>query len=200
MRTHGVAWALLAALIIFTAGIGIAAAAVYEQVEIWCADLPEVDNTDAFTLAEPSKVYAADGTTLLAEFQIEYRIPLDSLSQVSGWMVQATIDTEDTRFYSHDGVDYWGLVRAFINNITGGEVQGASTITQQLVKNTLLSAEATEMTLRRKVREASLALEMEDVYSKDEILLMYLNTINYGDGCYGVEAVPGITSKSPRRN
>ncbi len=188
MRTHGVAWALLAALIIFTAGIGIAAAAVYEQVEIWCADLPEVDNTDAFTLAEPSKVYAADGTTLLAEFQIEYRIPLDSLSEVSGWMVQATIDTEDTRFYSHDGVDYWGLVRAFINNITGGEVQGASTITQQLVKNTLLSAEATEMTLRRKVREASLALEMEDVYSKDEILLMYLNTINYGDGCYGVEA------------
>ncbi len=76
MRTHGVAWALLAALIIFTAGIGIAAAAVYEQVEIWCADLPDVESTDAFTLAEPSKVYAADGTTLLAEFQIEYRLSL----------------------------------------------------------------------------------------------------------------------------
>ena len=188
MRTHGVAWAILCVLVIFTIGISIAVAGIYKQVQDWTADIPSLDNTDAFNLAQKSTVYAADGTTVLAEFQIENRIPLENLDDISGWMTQATVAIEDSRFYEHHGVDYWGLVRAFVNNITGGDIQGASTITQQLVRNTVLSQEANDISIRRKVREAALALEMEDLYSKDEILLMYLNTINYGDGCYGVEA------------
>ena len=188
MRTHGVAWAVLFALTVFAIAIGIVCVGVLKQVQDWTADLPLLDNTDAFNLAQKSTVYAADGETVLAEFQIENRIPLDSLDEISGWMIQATVDVEDSRFYEHNGVDYWGLLRAFVNNLTGGEIQGASTITQQLVRNTVLSQEANEITIQRKVREAALALDLEDLYSKDEILLMYLNTINYGDGCYGVEA------------
>ena len=188
MRTHGVAWVLLSAcgLIVFALVFG--GLAVYRQVEEWCADLPSVDNTSAFALPQKSIVYASDGETVLAEFQIEDRIPLDSLDDVSQWLIQATLDNEDTRFYEHHGVDYWGLIRAFINNLTGGETQGASTITQQLIRNTVLSAEANDITIRRKVREAVLATELEEIYTKDQILLMYLNTINYGDGCYGIEA------------
>lgn len=188
MRTHGFGWAVLVALLGLCVAAAIGALGVARQVQLWCADLPSLDNTDAFNLAEKSTVYAADGETVLAELQIENRTPLDSLDQISQWLIQATLNTEDSRFYEHHGVDYWGLARAVVNNITGGETQGASTITQQLVKNTVLSQEATEMTIKRKVREASLALELEDLYSKDTILLMYLNTINYGDGCYGIEA------------
>ena len=188
MRTHGVAWVLLSAcgLILFALVFG--GLAVYRQVEAWCADLPSVDNTSAFALPQKSIVYAADGTTVLAEFQIEDRIPLESLDEVSPWLIQATLDNEDSRFYEHHGVDYWGLLRAFVNNLTGGELQGASTITQQLIRNTVLSSEANDISIRRKVREAVLATELEEIYSKEEILLMYLNTINYGDGCYGIEA------------
>jgi membrane peptidoglycan carboxypeptidase len=75
-----------------------------------------------------------------------------------------------------------------VNNLKGGSLEGASTITQQLVRNTALSEEATDITFKRKAREAELALEMEKRYTKDEILNMYLNTVNYGDGCYGIEA------------
>ncbi len=188
MSTHGVAWMLLIVFLAVAIAVGIACVAVVRQVQIWTADLPTLENTDAFNLAETSTVYASDGETVLAEFQIENRIPLDSLDDISEWVITATLDTEDTRFYEHNGVDYWGLVRAVINNITGGTTQGASTITQQLIRNTVLSDEASEITLERKVREATLALEMEELYTKDEILLMYLNTINYGDGCYGIEA------------
>ena len=92
------------------------------------------------------------------------------------------------RFYQHEGVDLPGIARALVNNLRGGDLEGASTITQQLVRNTVLTQEANEISFERKVREAELAIDLEKRYSKDEILLMYLNTINYGDGCYGIEA------------
>ena len=155
---------------------------------IWTEDLPDITQKDAFNLAQRSTVYANDGETVLAEFQIENREPLDSLDQISPNLVQATIATEDARFYDHNGVDLFGIARAVVSNVLGGEVQGASTITQQLVRNTLLSDEARDITLKRKVREAALALEMEKLYTKDDILLMYLNTLHYGDGCYGIES------------
>ena len=154
----------------------------------WTEDLPDITQKDAFNLAQRSTVYANDGTTVLAEFQIENREPVDSLDAISPFLVDATVATEDSRFYEHNGVDLFGIARAVISNLFGGELEGASTITQQLVRNTLLSDEARDITLKRKVREAALALEMEQLYTKDEILLMYLNTINYGDGCYGIEA------------
>ena len=187
-RTHAPAWVLLfiVAAICFV-GV-VAVRSVLSVTEGWTEDLPSVVESDAFNYSEKSTVYAADGKTVLAEFRLENREPLTNLSDVSELLVNATVDTEDNRFYEHNGVDLIGITRAVVNNLMGGSLEGASTITQQLVRNTILSDEMTTISLERKIREAELALEMEKYYSKDEILLMYLNTINYGDGAYGIEA------------
>ncbi len=186
-RTHAVQWALLilVASLCFVVYWGVQGA--YRVVGTWSDDLPSIEDVNFTNTSKESTMYAADGTTMLAEFQLEKRDPIE-LSQVSEYAIEATIDTEDVRFYEHTGVDLFGIGRAFINNIRGGDLEGASTITQQLVRNTILTQEANDITMERKIREAELALEMEKRYSKDEILLMYLNTINYGDGCYGIEA------------
>ena len=89
---------------------------------------------------------------MLAEFQLEKRDPVES-DQVSDLVKQATVDTEDVRFYQHGGVDLPGIARAFVNNLAGGSLEGASTITQQLVRNTVLTQEANEISIERKVRE-----------------------------------------------
>ena len=185
-HSHMVAWAVLLAIVAvgFLSFRGITS--VYAAYNDWISDLPEL-NSDAFNYAEDSYMYASDGTTQLAKFQLEKRDPIE-LKDVSDYVIKGTVDVEDVRFYEHNGVDPQGIMRALIRNLTGGTLEGASTITQQLVRNTALSEEATDITIERKAREAELALEMEKMYSKEEILNMYLNTINYGDGCYGIQA------------
>lgn len=153
----------------------------------WTDDLPSLENTDAFSYAQQSVMLASDGTTELAEFQLEKRSPV-TYEQISPYVLEGTVDTEDVRFYEHNGVDPQGIARALVNNLQGSDLEGASTITQQLIRNTVLSQEANDISFKRKIREAELAIELEKQYSKDEILVMYLNTINYGDGCYGIEA------------
>ena len=113
-------------------------------------------------------------------------------------MLQGTVDVEDERFYEHGGIDLWGIARAAVATLGGGH-EGASTITQQLVRNTILQEEQFDSTIERKVREAYIAVKMEDMYSKDEILMMYLNTIYYGHGAYGIEAAAEILSVQERR-
>lgn len=112
------------------------------------------------------------------------RIPI-SLSDLPDHLIQATISIEDKRFYRHYGVDLEGIGRAFIRNLNQDQQQGGSTITQQLVKNALLTP---EKTLTRKIKEAILAVMTEFVYTKDEILEMYLNYISYGGTSVGIEA------------
>jgi len=185
-KSHAVIWALLLAVIALGFVLFRGVTSVYAIYNDWISDLPQL-NSDAFNYAEDSYMYAADGTTLLAKFQLEKRDPIE-LSQVSEYAKKGTIDIEDVRYYEHNGVDPQGIMRALVNNLTGGAIEGASTITQQLVRNTALTEEANDITLRRKAREAELALEMEKKYNKDDILTMYMNTINYGDGCYGIQA------------
>lgn len=109
-----------------------------------------------------------------------------SLENMSPYIPQAVIAIEDRRFYSHFGVDPLGLARAMLTNITTGRmVQGGSTLTQQLAKNLFLSP---ERTLERKVQEVLLAFWLEQKYSKDQILAMYLNRVFFGSNAYGVEA------------
>ncbi|WP_419060939.1 transglycosylase domain-containing protein [Enteroscipio rubneri] len=186
-RTHAVKWGILVATaaLCFVGYWGVQG--VLHVMEGWTDDLPSIADTDFTNSAEESVMYASDGSTRLAEFQLEKRDPV-TIDQISPFVLQGTVDTEDVRFYEHNGVDIAGIARAVINNITGGQLEGASTITQQLVRNTILTQEANEISIERKIREAELATEMEKQYSKDDILLMYLNTINYGDGCYGIEA------------
>ncbi|MEG0757302.1 MAG: transglycosylase domain-containing protein, partial [Raoultibacter sp.] len=187
MHTHATGWGFLISLaavgfIIFGGVQG-----ALGVMNSWLDDLPSVTESDAFNFAQKTRVWASDRTTLLAEFYIENREPV-AIEQVSPHVLKGTVDTEDVRFYEHNGVDPQGIMRALVNNMSGGDLEGASTITQQFVRNTILSEEATDISFERKIREAELATQLEKAYSKDEILLMYLNTINYGDGCYGIEA------------
>ena len=109
-----------------------------------------------------------------------------SLRDMPKFVPSAFIATEDRRFYSHGGVDYRGLVRAFFRNwAAGGVVQGGSTITQQLAKNAFLT---NKRTWRRKLEEVFLSFWLERHYSKDEIMTLYLNRIYLGSGAYGVDA------------
>lgn len=154
----------------------------------WLQDLPDYTDADSFNTIKPTEVYASDRTTLIARFQLENRVPLESLDQISNYAVLGTVATEDERFYNHNGFDLIGICRAIVNNMTGGTLEGASTITQQLVRNTVLIDEMSDITYKRKVREIFLAVQLEKLYDKDDVLLLYMNTINYGGGAYGIEA------------
>src|SRR3712207_4470272 len=137
---------------------------------------------------------AANGE-LITSFYRENRAPVtgDRIAEV---MKQAMVAVEDARFHEHGGVDVQGTARALVTNLAAGGVQeGGSTLTQQLVKQTLLQtadtpeerSAATEQTLGRKLREARLALALEDAYSKDELLTRYLNIVYFGQNAYGVQ-------------
>ena len=153
----------------------------------WFEDLPDYQSANAFNMAMPTYVYANDHETVIARFQMEYRVPVE-MDQISPLFKNAMIAIEDARYYEHSGIDYYGVARALVNNLTGGSLEGASTITQQFVRNTILSNEMDDISIRRKVREAYIAVELEKMYSKDDVLQMYLNTVNFGAGAYGVEA------------
>ncbi|MGY1641032.1 transglycosylase domain-containing protein [Geodermatophilus sp. SYSU D00703] len=157
------------------------------------APLP-VELTDA-TPSGNTVVLAADGS-VVTYFYRNNRTPVTA-DQIADVMEQALVDIEDSRFYEHNGLDVEGTLRAVVRNATAGSVQeGGSTITQQLVKQTLLQTAvtpeerqaATEQTLGRKLREARLALALEETYTKEEILTRYLNIVYFGEGAYGVQA------------
>jgi membrane peptidoglycan carboxypeptidase len=157
-------------------------------------DALPVELTDK-TPAGMTKVLAADGQVITNLYE-KNRTPVTS-DQISDVMKQALVDIEDSRFYEHNGLDVQGTMRALVKNLAAGSVEeGGSTLTQQLVKQTLLqtadSSEArdaaTEQTPARKLREARLALALEETYSKDEILTRYLNIVYFGKGAYGIQA------------
>jgi membrane peptidoglycan carboxypeptidase len=157
-------------------------------------DALPVELTDK-TPAGNSRVLAADGS-LITNFFENNRTPVTA-DQISDVMKQALVDIEDSRFYDHNGLDVQGTLRALAKNVAAGSVQeGGSTLTQQLVKQTLLQTAtspeeqqaATEENVGRKLKEARLALALEDTYSKDEILTRYLNIVYFGQGAYGIQA------------
>jgi penicillin-binding protein 1A len=130
-------------------------------------------------------VYAGDGHTILAVLRGSQSRVLVQSQDISGFMKQAIVATEDKRFYEHRGVDIRGMARALWADIRHkGAVQGGSTITQQFVKNELTGA---HRSITRKLKEAALAWQLEQRWSKDKILTAYLNTIYFGNGTYGVE-------------
>ena len=131
-----------------------------------------------------TKVYAKGGE-VIGEFYIERRIVV-SLKKMPPHLIKAFLAAEDAKFYQHKGLDFSGILRAFIVNLKAGRiVQGGSTITQQVAKSFFLSS---ERKLPRKIKEALLASRMEEVLTKDEILHLYLNQIYFGSGAYGVQA------------
>ncbi len=152
-----------------------------------CSGLPNIDEAlaNARAAAETSKIYAADGTLLKVLHAEENRenVPL---TDVPMHVRNAVLAIEDARFYEHSGIDARAIARAFfVNRSKGRVVEGGSTITQQYVKNVLVGS---ERTMKRKIQEASLAYQLEQRYSKDKILELYLNTVYFGEGAYGIEA------------
>ncbi|HJX46580.1 MAG TPA: PBP1A family penicillin-binding protein [Gaiellaceae bacterium] len=130
-------------------------------------------------------VYAGDGHTILAVLRGSQSRVLVQSDQISPWMKQAIVATEDKRFYEHRGIDIRGMARALWADIRhNAAVQGGSTITQQFVKNQLTGS---QKSITRKLKEAALAWQLEQKWPKDKILTAYLNTIYFGNGAYGVE-------------
>ena len=156
-------------------------------ISTWLEDLPDYTSADSYVVAEPTRVYDASGAEI-ATYYLQQRRSV-TLEEISPYVLKGTVDTEDKRFYQHNGVDPQGILRAVAGQLTGKSEQGGgSSITQQLVRNTILSDEQFEMSLKRKVREAYIAIQMEKMYTKDQILNMYVNTIYYGNSAYGIEA------------
>jgi penicillin-binding protein 1A len=177
------------------AAVGIALATVGLWVESILADTPAIDELKPIERGQTSKVYASDGSFLGTIQASVVREPVD-FDKIPWSLKTATISIEDENFMSHDGVDWSAVLRAAVENAEAGfEVkQGGSTITQQLVKN--LYIHDPQETFERKIREAKLAMELEEEHSKNWILNEYLNTASYGtnDGrtAVGVKAAAEV--------
>lgn len=164
------------------------AASIYGMYRYIAPQLPDVATLKDICLQTPMQVFSADGK-LIAQYGEKRRIPL-MLDQMPPELVHAFVATEDSRFYEHHGVDPVGILRAAsIALLSGHASQGAATITQQLARNFFLSP---ERTLIRKIKEAFLAVQIEQLLSKDEILELYLNKIYLGYRAYGVGAAAQV--------
>ena len=157
-------------------------------VDYFAGDLPSIDTIQTASLSQTTRILDRNGNLIEALYH-ENRTVVP-LSKISDKLQKATIATEDRTFYANSGVDYRRLALAVVYNVTHQSfAQGGSTITQQVVKNDVLDTEeAQSRTVSRKFRELLLAEEMERRYTKQQILELYLNTINYGNGAYGAEA------------
>lgn len=177
---------VLMALVGMTAGAVVALAPAADELtesQTSTAKVVDLDRLDDYDVR--SYVYAADGGLLATLHAEQNREPV-TLDRVPAPVIQAIIAVEDADFYRHKGVNLRALVRATLENVSeGGVVQGGSTITQQLVKNTYLTS---DQQIGRKADEIPLALAVERELSKDEILLAYLNSVYFGAGAYGVLA------------
>src|SRR5271170_975173 len=172
--------------LLFLAGLGAVGVA---GLAIWYfgRDLPDYQQLAAYQPPIVTRVHASDGR-LMAEYATEKRVFVP-VSAMPPLVIHAFLAAEDKNFYSHAGIDPVSMLRAAVADIsrigTHRRPEGASTITQQVAKNFLLT---NEVSFQRKIREALIAIRMEQVLSKDRILELYLNEIYLGSGAYGVAA------------
>jgi penicillin-binding protein 1A len=169
-------WGLGGLLLLTLLGVAV-------MVLVYGSQLPSLDRVTDYQPRQPLQVFTRDGVEI-AQFGTERRIfiPIQDMPQR---MQDALLAIEDSRFREHSGIDFLGVARAMVANLGGGRAQGASTITQQVARNFFLSS---RRTLERKIKEALLALEMERVLSKDQILELYMNQIYLGHRAYGFGA------------
>lgn len=173
----------------WVAGIAaIAVLGVFFSIGFTFFGLPSTDNLDTLQMKVATQVFDINGQLISKLFE-QNRIVV-SINSISPLIQQAIIANEDTRFYSHMGIDPIGILRAIWVNIrTGSLAEGASTITQQLAREMFLTQ---EQTFVRKLKEAMLAIILERKFSKQEILQAYLNQVYFGEGAYGVEAASQV--------
>ncbi|MEV6495586.1 biosynthetic peptidoglycan transglycosylase, partial [Actinoplanes sp. NPDC051633] len=164
-----------AAVVVMLLGGGVVAGAYF---------FDDVDFIEPKAEDQVTQLFAEDNKTQIATIGDVNRslVPYQSINPIIG---EAVMAAEDKNFLDHNGIDMKGIIRAAWNNFTGGDTQGASTITQQYARH---AADLKEISYNRKLREAVLARKMEDHYKKDEILGRYLNSVYFGRGAYGIEA------------
>ncbi|MBK1888952.1 penicillin-binding protein 1A [Undibacterium sp. 14-3-2] len=169
-------------------GLGVALALVIGfALTMAYPNLPELDSITSYKPKMPLRIFSADNV-LIGEFGEERRNVV-RFDQIPDIMKKAVLAIEDDRFYEHGGVDYLGITRAALHNLTGGAKQGASTITQQVARNFFLSS---EQTFKRKIYEILLAWKIEQNLSKDQILEIYMNQIYLGQRAYGFSSAAQI--------
>jgi penicillin-binding protein 1A len=153
---------------------------------MWVSSLqmPDFNSIAERQVESTTKIYDRTGKILLFAFRENIRRTEVPMSEISENLKKATVAIEDDGFYTHKGISIRGIARALYVNIVSGKVQGGSTITQQVVKNALLTQ---DRTLERKIKEVILAVKLEQTLSKEQILSMYLNDGPYGGEIYGVE-------------
>lgn len=171
---------LFLAVVIIGGGMTFAGIAFVQLVE----DLPDVRSLYHHQPAQTTKIYDRNGVLLYQIYGDENRslVPFD---EIPIHLIQATLAIEDQDFYQHAGFSLRGITRAFRSNLENETLQGGSTITQQLIKNTLLTP---ERTWERKIKEVVLSFMAEFYFDKNQILTMYLNQVSYGGSTYGIEA------------
>ncbi len=148
-------------------------------------DLPNPNELINREVAQSTKIYDRTGENILYEISGEQRRTLIQLKDIPNYVKNATIAVEDKSFYKHGGFSVWAMFRTLVTNVIYRRSAGGSTLTQQFIKNAVLS---NEKTITRKVKELIMAYQLEKKFSKDEILQMYLNEIPYGSNAYGIEA------------
>ena len=183
--------ASLAVLIMLT-GIGVITGVYYTSSVTLPADVP---------LQQSTTIYYSDGKTVMAQLGEQNRQILQD-NQIPPVVKQAVTAAEDATFYTNEGVDFKGIIRAFVNNVTGGDTQGASTITQQYAR--AVAGLTYSASYTRKVKEIAIAMKMTKQMSKDQILDNYLNIVPFGRGAYGIQAASeayfGIPASSLKLN
>lgn len=147
-------------------------------------NLPSMAEVNDHLLAQSTKIYDRTGEVLLYEIHAAENRTVISFEEIPDYVKEATIAIEDHDFYNHPAFDLKAIIRTIFNNLIHGQSKGASTISQQLAKNAFLSP---EKTIKRKLKELALAIQLERRYTKDEILAFYLNQIPYGSNIYGIE-------------
>ena len=181
---------VLLVLMLGLSGVG----AVVGIARAYVNTAPQLDLTLIDDQAQTSFIYDASGNLITDYKGTEDRVMI-SISEMPKKLQYAFVAVEDARFYNHSGIDVKRIIGAFVSNFLSGSQQGGSTITQQLIKNTILSS---EQSYKRKIQEAYLAIQLETQYSKDQILESYLNTIYLGENYYGVyTAAQGYFGKKP---
>jgi 1A family penicillin-binding protein len=175
--------AFVAAGILFVlAGIGV--------LFIALRPIPDLNNFDSRKVAQSTKIYDRTGKTVLYDLNHDVRRNIVPLSEISVNLQKATLAIEDANFYSHIGISFRGIARAIVTDITTlSFAQGGSTLTQQVVKNTILTG---QKNITRKVQEVILAIKLEQKYSKEQILEFYFNVTPYGGTIYGAEVASKV--------
>lgn len=160
-------------------------------------ELPDPKQFGSRQVSQSSKIFDRSGEILLYEIYNEEKRTIIPFEEIPEYAKRATIGIEDKNFYTHPAFDWRAMARAFFTNIVKGRIiQGGSTITQQLAKNAFLTS---EKTFERKIKELILAYWIEQRYSKDEILHLYLNQISYGSNAYGIESASQIYFGKPAK-